>query len=78
MNLRQFVVVVDSEGNVLVYGYELHKKLGEVHEIAEGQWQATPAGSGRPLDPPVRRREVAIEGLVRHWGFRGDYDVRLG
>jgi hypothetical protein len=78
MNRRPFVVAVDSEGNVLVYGYELHQELGEVHEVAQGQWQATVSGRGRPLDPPVSRRELAIEGLVRHWGFRGDYDVRLG
>lgn len=39
MNRRTFVVVVDSEGNVLVYGYELHQDLGAVHEVAEGQWR---------------------------------------
>jgi hypothetical protein len=78
VNRRPFFVVVDSEGSVLVYGYELHQELGDVHEVAEGQWQATVAGRDRPLQPPVRRREVAVECLVRHWGFRGDYEVRLG
>jgi hypothetical protein len=74
---KPFGVAVDSAGKVIAYGYEFQHELGEVHEVAEGQWRATVAGERRPLEPPVSEREIAIECLVRHWSFRGDYDIRI-